>query len=159
MIASLAQLVSAVRVSLDELVLPDLKPNSWTSGNVRSCLALLTYIEDALAEGQHALSASNDAMLNYIDSVIVETDSPIGAEMRNQVANAVAILERTGIDSIERLHDINAELKSLLSAIVAQSLENPDCGEEQKHALYACLRAIADQDLAIAKRASEMPPF
>lgn len=157
MIGTPLSIVEAVRVSLVDRVLPQLEQATWLAGDVRSCIALLTYLEDALTSGVAMMGQANAAMIGFLGDAAATPglDGDARREIEAAVAQAVAVpqADLTGLEMAGRA--LKAALSRYIAARDAAGLE--DAAMTQR--LRDCLRDVAACELTIAQRAEVMPPF
>lgn len=162
MIAPLAEIIAAIRVSLSERVLPQLEQASWVAADVRSSLALLTYLEDALSVGADALGRANTAMIELLAGLLqLREVSFMTPELRTRIPAAIEAARNVMPFDLTALDTACNSLKALVSELISASVTR---GASRNDALAiqhlrSCLQVIAAEELRISRRAGEMPPF
>ena len=156
MIGAPLKIVETVRVTLVERVLPQLEASTWLAGDVRSSIALLTYLEDVLVTGAQMTRESNAAMIGFLKLAV---GSPIPQELGDRIGQALARADATPVDDLAGQYAVGRTLKSTLSAFIeareAGCAGNPDLVEP----LRSCLRQVAQLEQSVAQRAGAMTPF
>ena len=156
MIGAPLKIVETVRVTLAERILPQLDAATWLAGDVRSSIALLTYLEDALTMGAQMTRDSNAAMTGFLK---LAAGSSIPQELGDRIGRALAQADATPADDLAGQYAAGHMLKSALSAFIeareAGRAGNPDLVEP----LRSCLRQVAQLEQSVAQRAGAMTPF
>ncbi|HKQ81458.1 MAG TPA: hypothetical protein VJS42_04630 [Steroidobacteraceae bacterium] len=162
MIAPLSEIIAAIRVSLSERVLPQLQQASWIAADVRSSLALLTYVEDALSVGADALGRANVAMIELLEGLMeLDEVSFITPELRSRIPPTIEATRNVPPSDLAALdvacNALKALISELISASSARRTDQNDVAAIQR--LRSCLLVIAAEELRISRRAGEMPAF
>jgi hypothetical protein len=147
------EILAAVIRSLDEDVVPHLERESWVTSSVRSCIQLLTYLQDRIPQEREILMQSNQAMADFLrDTVLlkVERVQPLRDEI-SAALNASAVADEA---DLEQLNAANQGLKEVLTALVLRRAEDRSQKEATgddgfRDKLHACLSSInnLEQDL------------
>ncbi|MET0547609.1 MAG: hypothetical protein ABWZ40_15020 [Caulobacterales bacterium] len=142
-------LANAIGV-LSEQVLPQLSATTWNAANVRACITLLTYVEDAMADGDKAVSAQADAMRSIMSFVSGSNEAWLTEELRARCGNAADAQAPVS-------YETNVHFKELLSQVVEQSAGKRSALFQDK--LRACLAVINEAEFSAMARASKLQPF
>jgi hypothetical protein len=164
MIATISHLFAEIRRVLGDQVLSQMKPATWMASDIRTCLTLLTYLEDAVAGGEAMLVASNKAMNDYVATLLARDDIPWLDDGLRTVLTELPVPDggqpHPHMTAVERG---NLALLAALSAVIRKSSEHGrggGLGERfAMEGLRQCLTVIRDGEFAIAERASRMQPF
>lgn len=159
MIADSQKIIAAIKTTLSDLVLPGMKAASWEAGNIRSCLVLLTYLEDTLAIGAQSTAKINKTIIAFIDDLILKMPFAIAENEKRKIVNTLDAARAANPHDLSGIHKVNEELKALLSEIIHLSQKSKPWDPELIGRLHDCLRTISAEDLKIAQRAGELPPF
>lgn len=156
MIGAPLKIVETVRVTLAERVLPQLEASTWLAGDIRSSIALLTYLEDALTIGANMTAESIQAMTDFLRLAI---RSPLPTDLRSQIEQAFVQAEQAPANDITAQYAVECKLKSALSAFIEAREEGRASDADLVEPLRACLRQVAQHEQAVAHRAGGMTPF
>lgn len=159
MIADTQKIIDVIKTTLSELVLPEMKAASWEAGNIRSCLVLLTYLEDALKTGAESTAMINQTIIDFLDNLIEDMPSAIEENARQRLTTSLEEARSANAKTLDEIISVNNNLKSLLSDVVALSQQSKPRNREMVTRLHECLRTISKEDMKIAQRAGELPPF
>ena len=150
---STQDILAAVIRSLDEDVIPFLERESWVTSSTRSCVQLLTYLQDRIKHERAILLHGNRLILDFLREV-AGNGANWALELRNDIETAVNAAALADEIDVDRLNAVNQQLKEVLTKVVhrlgeARTKEQlPEDGEFRDR-LHACLSAInsAEQEL------------
>jgi hypothetical protein len=162
MIASADYVIKAIAETLEQDVLPRLEPATLLAGNVRSCIMLLTYLEDRVRLEGRTLSENNAAMR----ALLTEISADESFTQYNMHAQAQTVLEtipaRAAYVDVTQLAAENEFYKSVMQALVTALRNAPDATGPGHAALRArldtCLLNMGERDYAIVQRAEAKLP-
>jgi len=154
MIATRQKLFETIRGILTEQVLPELQPKTWMAANIRACAALLTYLEDLVAQDQSALTTTNAAMTALLQALAMRNPAWLGSTLYREINDHPA----PGT-SIEALESENEALKELLVRAIRRHRDAGGGDEDFIAPLHECLALLSASEMAVAARAATMPPF
>ena len=158
MMPPIRTLLAHIRGVLAEQVLPELPPATWPAANIRSCVALLTYVEDALRLQPSLVPAQIAALRDIVDAALQQDDA---AWLEQPLRATLMQLPPPpppppGCDSMHATHVAYAEA---VSDVVRRS-----AGAVQRNpAFEALLRdrfaLINTYEADLAEQAAQLAPF
>jgi hypothetical protein len=161
MIASSDYVIKAIAETLENDVLPQLEPATLLAGNVRSCIMLLTYLEDRVRLEGRTLFENNAAMRALLTEISAD-ESFTRYNMQDQVRTALeAIPPRAAYVDVTALAAENEAYKMLMQSLVAALRATPDSSPGHaalRARLDTCLLNIGERDYAIVQRAEAKLP-
>lgn len=161
MIASADYVIKAIAETLEQDVLPHLEPATLLAGNVRSCIMLLTYLEDRVRLEGRILSENNAAMRALLTELSTDdrlTRDSLLAQVQTVLQDIPA--RGTYVDVTELAAE-NESYKSVLQSIVAALRNTPDAGPSHaalRARLDTCLLSMGARDYTIVQRAEAKLP-
>jgi hypothetical protein len=161
MIASADYVIKAIAETLEKDVLPQLQPATLLAGNVRSCIMLLTYLEDRVRLEGGTLFENNMAMRALLTEISAD-DSLARYKMAAPVQTLLQqIPARDNYVDVTQLAAENEAYKSLMQSLVIALRNAPDAspGDAALRAqLDTCLLNMGERDYAIVQRAEAKLP-
>jgi hypothetical protein len=158
MMPPVLEVIGRVRDVLAEQVLPELATSTWTAANIRSCVMLLTYIEDAIHLQPAVLAQANGALKEIIAAGLAADPGWLEAGMREQIeplmADGASVQRR--LDEIERDY---LQLKAAAASIVKRSADSGRRDPAFQELLRARLGLVNSCELRIYENAAKLPPF
>jgi hypothetical protein len=162
MIAAADYVIKAIAETLEQDVLPQLEPATLLAGNVRSCIMLLTYLEDRVRLEGRTLSENNAAMRALLTEISAD-ESFARYNMQAQVRTVLEnIPARPAYVDVTALAAENESYKTVMQSLVTALRAAPDATGPGHAALRArldnCLLNIGERDYAIVQRAEAKLP-
>jgi hypothetical protein len=166
MIASTADIITAVTETLSKSILPHFETATWAASDIRACLVLLAYLQDRVAHAGQTLVADNEALRSMLEEVASGPDMPpVDADLREDIAQVLqAAPVRLDFAPIEQLERDNEFYQSLLSRVSRRLFEGREAIDQLLYAnfrgrLRACLEGVHARDFAVAAKAQALVPF
>ncbi len=118
MIPSSRELIAGIARTLEQDVLPELANATWTASHVRSCIMLLTHLEERVVHEGPFLYQDNIDLRTLLGRLRTDLSGPLP----DSAARISAVLDVTmppaGYPTIEALDAINQRLKAALDQVI-----------------------------------------
>lgn len=156
-------ILAAVIRSLDEDVIPFLERESWVTSSVRSCVQLLTYLQDRIVHEREILSQGNRLMVAFLNETAA-SEWQWARGLRNEIETAVNAAALADDVDLDLLNAANQQLKEALTTVVhqfaeARAEESLTGAAEFRDGLHACLSAINGPEQELFTRARLRVPI
>ncbi len=161
MSVSSSQLISAIAHSLEHEVLTQLPPASWGASNVRSCLALLAYLQDRIPVEMQLLREDNADLRTLCSDALASTD--LDTTRKTQLE--AALVQHKGDHdalSIDTLRAANDSYRKCVEDLIANSSEKRSLTAESSPLsirVRAYLLRAHEREYATIARSAMMAPF
>lgn len=159
---SAPDLVRALAATIETELLPTLDASSWPASNLRSCLALLHFLEKRVEAEGPALFAENAELRQLLGEAAASqaADDALKADISDALARH---RERAPYPSIGELAAENDAYRTLIERVVARSqADRRATGAargELDDRIRAYLLAMAQRDFTMMAPALATPPF
>jgi hypothetical protein len=158
MMPTVLEIIARVRGVLAEQVLPELTATTWTAANIRSCIMLLTYIDDAIRLQPTVLTQANDALKDIIAAGLAADDGWLDPKIRQQIESLLAD-DTSSPCRPGSLEQENLQLKAAASNIIKCSAKSGHRDLAFQSLIRERLSFINKCESTIYENAAKLPPF
>jgi len=164
MIPSSRDLIAGIVRTLEQDVLPELAGATWTASHIRSCVMLLTHLEERVVHEGPILYQDNIDLRALLGRLRTDLSGPLPETATQLSAVLDATPPPTGYPATEALDDINRRLKAALEQTVTDLHDaRQSLGESRFQALdgaiMAYLTAAIDRDNVMFEKAATKSPL
>lgn len=164
MIPTSRELIAAIARTLEQDVLPELADATWTASSIRSCVMLLTHLEERVVHEGRILFDDNAGLRALLGRLRTELSGPLPDAAIAVSAALDGTAPPAGYPSVAELDGINQRLKAALERTVIALHEGRETlGAARFQALntsiLAYLSAAAEREGIMFARAATKSPL
>lgn len=164
MIPSSRDLIAGIARTLEQDVLPELAGATWTASHIRSCIMLLTHLEERVVREGPILYQDNIDLRALLGRLRADLSGPLPETATRLSATLDATTPPAGYPTVEALDTINQRLKAALEQTIADLHDaRRSLGESRFQAfdgaIMAYLAAAGDRDNVMFEKAATKSPL
>ena len=156
------EIIQSVNETLSDQVLSEMEPKSWTASKLRSCIVLLTYLEDLLQEERSVLVKSNREMYDFLTEQFFNSDNLTltDKELFSSISTSLMLFKgHRHDDDIDYLRSANRNFKRLLVRLINSKWRTESKGSVNMVKLHDCLNSVKNLEACIGLRSKDLPPL